>query len=169
VTALSSGLFPVPDLECGANALEAITMAEPFQPRRRPVWVWVISAYYILSLLWGWLAFYVVLSGSIPMTPEAKAYVEGLTSIDYAMTAIQGLISLSAAVSLFLLRKEAYYLFWLSLVTLISMTLWHVFGRQWLSAMESMKGATAGGISGLVILIAVCLYVTRLRKSGKLT
>ena len=103
------------------------------------------------------------------MTPEAKAYVESLTSIDYAMTAIQGLISLSAAVSLFLLRKEAYYLFWLSLVTLIPMTLWHVFGRQWLSAMESIKGATPGAISGLVILIAVCLYVTRLRKSGKLT
>ena len=144
-------------------------MAEPSQQRRRPVWVWVISAYYILSVLWVCLSFYLILSGSVPLTPGAKAYFEGLTSVDYAVMAIQGLISLSFAVTLFLLRKEAYYLIWFVLALGFVSTGWQIFAKGWLTAIQSIKGATAGGISGIVILVVVCLYVTRLKKSGKLT
>ena len=48
---------------------------------KRPVWVWLISAFFILSAGWTLLSSYLLFSGSIPITDEQRAYFDSLSSI----------------------------------------------------------------------------------------
>ncbi len=135
---------------------------------KRPVWVWVISVFYILSAAWTCIAWYMVISKGMYVTPEGKTYLESLTAFDYAISIIQALLSLSAAVMLFLLRKVAYRLFCTALVVALIATAWHTLARGWLTAMQSIRGGLFGAVMGVALLFAVCFYTGRLRERGKL-
>ena len=58
------------------------------------------------------------------MTPQFKAYIGGLTAVDYIFTYVQPLLSISAAVALFLLRRQATYLFWSLLAVGVASHVW---------------------------------------------
>ena len=145
-----------------------VTTAEQETKFKRPGWVWVISFYYVLSVLWSSIALYALSSGGIHVTPEGKQYFASLNMFDYALSVFQSLLSLSAAVMLFLLRKVAYPLFCTAFVVALASILWNVFARNWLAAMKSMRGGLLGALIGMAILFAVCFYTRRLSETGKL-
>ncbi len=144
-------------------------MVESTATRKRPVWVWVISIFYFVSFVYTLLSFYLVFSRLIPVTPEVKAYFESLTMFDWALTVIQGVVTISAAVALFFMRKMAYHLFGGAVLVMVISTLWQTLARPVLTALGSIKGGTAGAVTGLGIILAVFLYTRKLFKEGKLT
>lgn len=144
-------------------------MTGPPKKPKRPVWVWIICIFYAFSALWTILSFYLILSRSIPVTPPVKAYMESLGAIDYAATIILLLLSLSATLTLFMLRKEAYYLFCTSLIINIAMTIWHSIAKGALEAMASIKGSMTGAVIGWAILSAICIYSRHLKSRQILT
>ena len=132
----------------------------------RPVLVWLISAFFFLSAIWTFLSFYLILSGAIPLEPAQKAYFDRLTPIDYVLTIGIGLLNLAGAITLFLLRKIARYLFLSSLGLSLVVMLWHLTTKGWA---EAAGGATSvGALIGYVLLVAVCMYAWRLSKKGVL-
>jgi hypothetical protein len=52
---------------------------------KRPKLVWAISIFYVISALWTILSFYLVLKGSLPLTPEQKAYFRNFNILDYGL------------------------------------------------------------------------------------
>jgi len=136
--------------------------------QKRPGWVWVISIFYVLAPIWASVSWYMTLSGSVSLTPEAKAYMDSLTAFDYIAAGLQAVISLSAALTLFFLRKAAYHLFCAAFAIASIGMLWQTVSRGWLTAMASIKGGLFGALLGIVLLLAVCFYTKQLSKEGKL-
>ena len=134
--------------------------------RKRPGWVWAISIFYFISAVFTLLSFYVIFSGRISIDPAQKAYFDSLTPIDYGITIILGLLNLTGVVTLFLLRRQAFYFFTGSFIVNILMTIWHLLSKGWIAAIGGP------GLVGVIIswglLIAVCLYSRSLIKAGVL-
>jgi hypothetical protein len=135
--------------------------------RKRPTWVWVISVVYSLSFLYTCLSFYLCLSGAIPLNAAQKAYFEGLTALDWAFTTVIGMVSLGAAVFLFLLRRQALYLFGGSLVLNFCYGA-YTLHKTW-TFLSATPGAAVGMFLGWGIGAAICLYTWKLTKAGTLT
>jgi len=132
----------------------------------RPLLVWLISIYFFLSASWTITSLLLIMTGAVPLSPAQKSYFESLNAADYLLTIIGALLSISAAISLFLLRKAAYYLFCASLAFNMAFTIWHIISRHWLSVIGI--GGLAGAAVGWLILFAICLYTARLAAQGTL-
>lgn len=135
--------------------------------RKRPIGVWVVSIWYAASALWTGLSFYLVLGGVLALNPAQKAYFQRLSAFDYLFVILLGLITLSAAVTLFLLRKQAVRLFFAALGLNGIMTIWHSIAKGAFSAIG--RPGAAGAVLGLVVLFAVYLYSWKLARAGILT
>lgn len=138
----------------------------PDRSSGRPLLVWLISIYFFLSATWTMFSLVLIKSGAVPLSPAQKTYLESLNGADYLLTIIGALLSVSAAVSLFLMRKAAYYLFCASLAFNMAFTIWHIISRHWLSVIGI--GGLAGAAVGWLILFAICLYTARLIAQGTL-
>jgi hypothetical protein len=79
--------------------------------RKRPTLAWVISICYLVSFVYSSLANYLILTGAIPLNASQKAYYGSLTAADWGFTILISLGNVGGAVALFLLRKQALYLF----------------------------------------------------------
>lgn len=137
------------------------------EARKRPVWVWIISIFFFLSAGWTLLSFYLVYSGAIPLQPEQTAYFESLTPVDHGLTILLGLTNLGGAVALLLLRRAALYLFVGAFVLDTVMTIWHTLTKGWVAAIGG--AGLVGMLIGYGLIVAVCIYVWKLKKSGVLT
>lgn len=135
--------------------------------RRRTGWIWIISIFYLLSTGWTLLSFYLIFSGAIQITAAQEAYFRSLSSVDHIVTLVIGLTNFAGAISLFLLRRIAFYLFTTALAVSILLSIWHTFAKGWIQAL-SVSGLV-GGIIGFGISAAVCFYAWKLTKRGILT
>ena len=133
---------------------------------KRPAWVWVITIFYVLSVGFTLVSFLLVLSGALPMTPAQRAYFAGLGPLDYAMSLGLGLLTLTATVLLFVLRKAAVPLFAASLFLNLGFTLAHALTTIWAQALGG--SGLVGALTGWGILAAVALYSRHLRQAGVL-
>jgi len=83
--------------------------------KTRPGWVWFICIWitsgFVISALLGYLYF----SGSWPLTAQVKASIPKFSTFDWVIAIVGPLLAESAAVALFLLRRQATYLFWSNL------------------------------------------------------
>jgi hypothetical protein len=118
-------------------------------PKRRPIGVWVICAIYVLAV------------GATLMAAQQAYVASSLTGLDWMFTLAIGVVLLSAAVSLFLLRRIAVALFSAALVLSLALTAFQVFRR--------IEGAGRGALYGWVLLVAVIVYARRLAKRGVLS
>ena len=98
---------------------------EAGKSKRRPIGVWVISAFYMLSAVWTTLSFALVFSGAMKINPPQESYFASLTGVDWFFTFASGVITVSAALCLFLLRKIAITLFLVSLAFGVAFTAFH--------------------------------------------
>jgi hypothetical protein len=138
-------------------------MAKP----ERPKMVWVISAWYFVSVSVMMLSHLLILGGFFSVREEQRSYFESMTALDHLITFLCGSLTLAAAVSLFLLRRLAVKLFAISLALSIAFSLFLTLRRELFGAVggSGLFGATIGWL----IMGAVCLYAWRLEKKGTLT
>lgn len=135
--------------------------------RRRPIGVWVVSAFYVLSAGWTLLSFALIFGGAIKITAAQEAYFASLTGVDWFFSLAIGVIGFSAAVCLFLLRRVAVALFSVALALNLVFTAFHVMRTNWT---EALGGAgLLGALFGWLILVAVIVYARRLAKRGVLS
>ena len=135
-------------------------------PAKRPKLVWAVFLFYLFSVSYTALSFYLILSGSISVAPEQATYLRNLSAFDWAITVLTTTLNLVAAVSLFLLRKIAFHLFAASLVLGFLQTLVHAITTNFVAALGG-PGAI-GILIGYAISIAVCTYAWRLKARGAL-
>ena len=134
--------------------------------RKRPIWIWLISLFFFVSAIWTLLSFYLIWSGAIPLEPAQRAYFDRLTLIDHALTIVVGLLNLSGAIALFLLRRIARNLFLSSLGMSLILAAWQAATKGWV---EAIGGAGfVGVLIGYALLIVVCIYAWHLSKEGVL-
>jgi uncharacterized membrane protein YecN with MAPEG domain len=134
--------------------------------KKRPVWVWAISLFFFVSSVYTLLSFYLIYSGRIPLQSAQKAYLNSLTFIDIGLSVLLLLTNLTAAVLLFLLRKQTFYLFAIALVANLLMTIWHTISNNFMANMSS--GRLIGMVIGWIILLVICVYTKHLEKAGVL-
>lgn len=142
-------------------------MSTQNESRKRPVMVWVISFFVIISVLFGLLLMYLVYSGAFPLPPEQEGYLTRMTALDYAFSGALAAVQLYAAIAFLRLRKIAYYLFSATLVINILFSLWQINQEGF------FPGVGQSGIIGMFfgwgISLAICIYAWRLMKRGVLT
>ncbi|MBZ5562339.1 MAG: hypothetical protein LAP13_07945, partial [Acidobacteriia bacterium] len=132
--------------------------------------IWVIVIYVCVSCLSAFAWQYAVFSELLRANPDARARVlERLPVFGTVRILILYVVTLSAAVALFLLRKAAYCLFCASFAalafTLFCSTL--TFERPTASSFLSIW--TTDVVMAAGIWLAMCLYARKLMKEGKLT
>jgi hypothetical protein len=140
---------------------------KPCVYNKRPKWVWAISIFYFLSAVYTLLSFYLVHSGAVTVSGATHQYLASMTALDYVFSILLGVAGLVGAVTLFFLRKVAYFFFLGSLILNILMTVWYALSNNLLAA---LPGGTAviGMIIGWGMLLAVCIYIKKLSKLGVL-
>ena len=132
--------------------------------RRRPIGVWVISVYYVLSAGFTLLSLALVLSGAIKLPAAQEAYWASLTATDHLITVAIAVSILTGAVCLFLLRRIAVTMFSISLALNVALTV-HILRTN---LVEAMGVTPLGLVFGWFILIAVIGYAHKLAKDGVL-
>jgi hypothetical protein len=142
-------------------------MDTPVQPRnKRPKLVWTVFLFYVLSSVYTALSFLLVFSGTIPVTPEQAAYFRSLSTFDWAITALTGLLNVVGAIAIFRLRKIAFHIFAAAFVLVILQTFVHIVTTNFAAALGG-SGAL-GALIGYGILLAVCVYAWKLKARGVL-
>ncbi len=133
---------------------------------KRPKLVWAVFLFYLFSVAYTALSFFLIFSDSLSVTPEQAAYFRNLSAFDWAVTVLTAALNIAGAISLFLLRKVAFHLFAASLGLTILQTVVHVITTNFVAALGG-PGAF-GVVIGFAISIAVCTYAWRLNAGGSL-
>jgi len=135
--------------------------------RRRPIGVWVVSSFYVLSAGWTLFSFALIFGGAIKITPAQEAYVSSLSALDWFFSLAIGAVGISAAACLFLLRRVAVPLFAAALALNVMVTVRHVVQTTW---SEALGGAgLMGAMFGWLIMVVVIIYARRLAERGVLS
>jgi hypothetical protein len=136
--------------------------------KKRPVWVWLISVFYALSFLVLVRLIALIASGAVPASAQLSKYLASLGTFGFFLGILQPLISLAAAATLFMLRKEATYLFWLLLGFTVVSNLWTFALKSGIGGGPAKSGSPLGAIIGIGIQLFVCLYAQQLKVQGTL-
>jgi|SRR5438445_628309 len=134
---------------------------------KRPKLVWAVFLFYIFSVGYTALSFALIYSGAISLAPEQATYLRNLSTFDWAVTVLSGLLTAAAAIAIFLLRKISFYLFSVAFALGILQTLVHTITTNFVAAIGG-PGAI-GALIGYAILLAVCIYARRLSARGVLS
>ena len=135
--------------------------------RRRPRGVWIISGFYLLSVGWTLLSFALTYSGAIRINAAQRAYFANLGILDYLSTILVSLLTLTATVLLFRLRKMAVLLFGVALALNIAIALLQAFTTNLTQALGG--SGLLGMVFAWIILGAVVVYARKLDQSGLLS
>jgi len=137
------------------------------QPRRRPLGVWLISVFYLLSSCWVLLSFALISSGAIKFNPVEEAYFASLTNVDWFIALSSSVIVLAGVISLFLLRRLAVVLFSVYFLLNLAVAGYQTIWTNWIEALP--RGNLVGVLLGWLILVTVILYTRSLAKRGVLS
>jgi hypothetical protein len=153
---------------CGAPIRPAPSELQPSATsrRKRPRLVWVISLFYIFFVATTLLSFFLVFSGAVPTDPPTQAYFHNLGVFDHLSTIALGIITLTATISLFRLRRSAVALFTTALAFNVALTAFHAVAKGWTQA-SGGTGLIATSLAWLT-LGAIIAYARRLAKRGVL-
>jgi hypothetical protein len=123
--------------------------------RKRPVLVWLISGFLVLAVVGGNVYFLAHLFG-MGSNATYAAGLSDLTATDYVRRIVAALLSLSAAVFLFLLRKVAVALFLVMLGLAAALIVYSV----------SVGVSPPGSFVLLIFPALMSWYAWRLKKRG---
>lgn len=125
---------------------------------KRPVGVWIIFLYSLLSAIFTTGSFLLVLSGSFSHSPEVKRLMSAIGPLDYLMFLLSISIFIGGMVSLFRMKKSSFMwyaaLAGANVLSFLSMCL---TGR-----ITGIGMGVFSVIAGLVIVGAILLYIRRL-------
>lgn len=135
--------------------------------QKRPKWVWAITIFYVLSLLWTLLSFYLVLNGKIPLSPEQKLYFDNLGPIDWGITVIHCILSFSAAITLFMLNKITVKIWLACILFSVFSYSYALLNTSWAEVVGN--GGGLGAFLGSGLLVVIYFYARKLEKRGILS
>ena len=134
------------------------------QDDRRPVWVWIICAFYFVTAALTLATFAVVFSGA-GMTAEQEVYFRSMTVVERTFSTAVAAASLAGAVSLFLRRRITVILFASALALSVALTVFQLMRTN----VADVRGV---GFLGVLVawsaLLAVILYARALAAKGRL-
>jgi len=131
----------------------------------RPGWVWVIFIFYAFSFISTVVSYGLLLSGKISIPTDKQQYLNGLTSVDYAVSLLMVVINVVAALLLFRLKKISLHFFMLALLISVLYTIWRAATTGWLGAVGG-----AGIVSLLFsygLKIAICFLRVEADQYGR--
>ena len=135
---------------------------------KRPIWVWVISIFILIGYGYSLVITYLVSSGVIvPLTLKERALFDSFNLFGHPLSFLTSLADILAAITLFLLRKVAFYLFSASFILYILTTAWQIQTEGWIAATPTSW--VIGAFIGVGFYLALCLYSRNLIKKGILS
>ncbi|MEK8016807.1 MAG: hypothetical protein VSS75_008060 [Candidatus Parabeggiatoa sp.] len=143
---------------------------KPEEANRKPIWVKLFLIYVSMGAIGMVYSYLIMSSGTLPMTPEQRAYFDNLGMLDYLLIFSSTLLNLAAGITLFRLRAIAVKLLLISLILSPILMLYTVFisGYSPATPLEQIISLISS-LVGMGILIAIFLYSLNLKKQGKLT
>jgi hypothetical protein len=129
--------------------------------------VWVIAAFYLLSIGSTLLSLAAVMTGIVQVTPAQQQYFASLGPLDYLGTSVILLLVAWAVVELFLMRNAAVLAFLIALVMNVGLTIVHLLATNWREAAGG-SGLTTVLVSW-TISVAVLAYARWLQHRKLLT
>ncbi len=135
--------------------------------RKRPILVWVIFLFYLVSSIQVIVGLFFVTAGGVQMTPEQQAYLARFTVFDRVIGYLNAGITLVGVTLLFSLRKRAVAVLALAFVLNVFSTA-VVWVRTDPATVVAPAGLAAQAL-GIVLFGAVVYYAWRLGKRGLLT
>ena len=143
----------------------SITLGEA-PPRKRPVLVWIIFLFYLVSCVQVIVAMFFVAAGGVDMAPEQQAYLAKFTVMDRVIGYVNAGITLVGVTLLFSLRRQAVSVLGLAFaLNLFSTAV--VWIKTDPAAVTSPTGLAAQAL-GIGMLGLVVFYSWRLLKRGTL-
>lgn len=135
--------------------------------RKRPKFLWFIVVFYLLLGAYMALLGYGLLFARASIDHEILAYWATYSRFDFLSVAALELVNLAAAVSLFFMRKDGFYLFVFALCLNLLLAFWGTLTKGW--AVHNHNSLFTGGVIGILFQIAFVLYAWRLMRDGRLT
>ena len=126
---------------------------------KRPINVWIICIFYLLSAGWTLLSYYLIHLGLIPLNEAQEGYFRSLTSFDYGSTIVISASNLLGAVFLFRLRKEALHFFVVALLASLVVTGYQIAAKNWIGSIGAP--GFVGVMFGWGISVAIIVYSKR--------
>ena len=134
--------------------------------RKRPVFVWFILVFFLLLGAYMALLGYGLLFSRAAIDKEILAYWDTYTRFDFLSIAGLEIVNLAAAVSLFFMRKDGFYLFVFALCLNLLLALWGTLTKGW--AAHNQSSLFTGGVVGILFQIVFVLYAWRMMRDGRL-
>lgn len=144
-----------------------MTSHPPQSKKKRPFWVWLISAFYLFSGVMNLSMLWLILTGDVNLPPEKLAMAKQ-TSLAWTLGGLLPLANLAGAVTLFRLRKIAFYIFTGMLFAGLANGLVQFALLDWSLQTVSGQGLSQVAI-GYLITLAVCIYTYHLKTQNILT
>jgi len=142
------------------------TVEETASGRKRPVLVWVIFLFYLISSVQVIVAMFFVAAGGVDMAPEQQAYLAKFTVMDRVIGYANAGLTLVGVSMLMSFKKQAVNVLALAFaLNLFSTAV--VWIRTDPAAVTSVKGLLAQGL-GIGMFGLVVWYSWRLLKRGTL-
>lgn len=123
---------------------------------KRPKWVWFIFLWTLGSAAMTIYAYFLLFTNQTEISPELQQSLNNLKTIDYIVSGAGMLLGLMAATFLFMLRKQAYYLYWLIFIV-------GVIGAGSALAYEGISVKSISGIAFQLLITGLIIgYCKRL-------
>lgn len=136
----------------------------PKTGQKRPFWVWLIFAFYLFSGVMNLSMLWLILTGDVNLSPEELSMARK-TSLAWTLGGLLPLANIAGAVSIFLLRKMAFYIFSGMFIAGLANGMLQFVLLDWSLQTVSGQGLSQVGI-GYLITLAVCIYTYRLKKQN---
>jgi len=144
-----------------------MTSHPPQSKQKRPFWVWLISAFYLFSGVMNLSMLWLILTGDVNLPPEELAMAKK-TSLAWTLGGLLPLANLAGAVTLFRLRKIAFYIFTGMFIAGLANGLVQFALLDWSLQTVSGQGLSQVAI-GYLITLAVCIYTYHLKTQNIIT
>lgn len=142
------------------------TQTDAAPQRKRPILVWIIFLFYLISSVQVIVAMFFISAGGVDMAPEQQAYLAKFTALDRVMGYANAGLSLIGVSLLFSLRRQAVNVLALAFaLNLFSTAV--VWFRTDPATVTSPTGLLAQAL-GIAMFGLVVFYAWRLNKRGLL-
>ena len=142
------------------------TQTDAAPQRKRPILVWIIFLFYLISSVQVIVAMFFISAGGVDMAPEQQAYLARFTALDRVMGYANAGLSLIGVSLLFSLRRQAVNVLALAFaLNLFSTAV--VWFKTDPAAVTSPTGLMAQAL-GIAMFGLVVFYAWRLNKRGML-
>ena len=149
------------------SKMVATELPQPAGVSNRPVWVWIITVAYGYSILSGLPFLLALLSGTMPIPPEAEVYYSSIGMFDYGLILVDQIMVAVAVVALFRLKKYSVGLWGVVLLSDLITVPYNLFFLPQFPGLIGVVTYCMMGV-GVVLHILVFLYASTLAKNGVL-